>query len=206
MAVTKLSNSGIKTGVLKYDSMLAGNPAYDPSAFFFIASASPSGTNTVTFSSIPQTYKVLQILVVARSSASSSSLNEDDFYMQFNGDSASNYNTTYLLGEGSGTGNSGNFGGAGAWIGKAIENDSASGNFGVAVVTIEDYTNTTTFKPFRSFLGAVQPVAPSTGYNGRTGLNGGMWRSTSAINSIAVYLINGSYVSGSTVFLYGIKG
>lgn len=49
MAVTRLSNSGIKTGVLKYDSSLAGYPGAMPAP---TATATGSTTATVAFSTI----------------------------------------------------------------------------------------------------------------------------------------------------------
>lgn len=187
--------------------MLAGNAAYDPSAFFLIASATPTGT-TVSFTSIPQTYKVLQLRIQARTARTGQSLKEDDIYMRFNSDATAGiYNTNYLFGEGGGNVNDGSFSAEGAYVGIAVANDSASGNFGCTIINVENYTNTTTFKPYRAFQGVAQPIAPSGSYYGRTGLIGGMWRSTSAITTVGFYTGSGqSFVTGTTFSLYGIKG
>ena len=67
MAVTKASNSGIKTGILKYDSFLAGNAAYDPAATWLIASTTlTAAQGWVEFTNIPSTYTSLQLRITGR--------------------------------------------------------------------------------------------------------------------------------------------
>ena len=85
MAVTKISNSGIKTGVLKYDSMLAGNAAYDPAATWLIQRVNGTGSSTaITFSSIPQTYQHLQIRAIMKNAYTANANVIDNLYMTFN--------------------------------------------------------------------------------------------------------------------------
>ena len=92
MAVTKLSNSGIKTGVLKYDSMLAGNTAYDPSATWLIQRVAGTGSSaTITFSNIPTNYKHLQIRALGKNSSTATFTGLRTCTIQFNSDTGANY-------------------------------------------------------------------------------------------------------------------
>ena len=70
MATSRIKTSSILQGFPKSRSLLAGNAAYDPAATFLIQRTTLSSTGTVTFTSIPQTYKHLQIRFLARHSAS----------------------------------------------------------------------------------------------------------------------------------------
>ena len=69
-----------------------------PLSFESIATATGTGSNsTLTFSSIPQTYKHLQIRVMSRGNAAT---DQDNLLIRFNGDTGSNYNSHYVFGTG----------------------------------------------------------------------------------------------------------
>lgn len=167
-------------------------------AFESIASATGTGSSgTITFSSIPSTYASLQIRGVARWNT-----NNDVLQIQFNGDTASNYTSHNLMGEGS------------TVIATGLANQSqialtASGYtwdatfYGAPlIIDIHDYASTSRFKTIRTLFGHDQNTTPS-----RILLNSGLWRNTSAISSITISTQSGSNFNTATTFaLYGIKG
>lgn len=199
MAVTKLSNSGIKTGVLKYDSMLAGNAAYDPAATWLISRQTlSSNTETVTFSNIPQTYQHLQIRVMTRLSLG---YYYPHFY--FNGvNTGGNYAQHALTADGTSAGAEGSANSNVIQL-ASTGSDLLTNNFGVNIVDIHDYASTTKFKTVRNFGGY------DNNGSGYLLLRSGVYRSTNAITSFSITTGFGAgyyLVSGTTIALYGFKG
>ena len=150
------------------------------------------GASSVSFSSIPSTYKHLQVRFIANDSAAT------DIYVRFNGDTGSNYWRHYLYGQGTAAT-------AGA---DAAANDKVSigftstsaGYFGGGVVDILDYQNTNKNKTTRSLCGY---DANGSGY---VVLFSGLWSSTAAISSMNIFPTSGNFNQYSTFALYGIKG
>lgn len=209
MAVTKLSNSGIATGgVLKYDSMLAGNPAFSPSGFDSIASVTvgAGGTSTVSFTSIPTTYKHLRLHVLAKST-STSGIGANGF-VTFNGDTGGNYSShntgTNAAGSlsTSGTANTSSIFALSAFTtsnsGTGIPNA-----YGVSIIDIVDYSNTTTTKSVIISLGKKGNLFSGTG---ESVLVSGNWRNTAAITSMTFTIDSGNFAENCVFSLYGIKG
>jgi hypothetical protein len=144
-----------------------------------------TATNTVTFSSIPQGYTDLVVVVDATSAG-------DNVLARINGDTGSNYSFTRLSGNGSSA------------TSARASNQSYLNFDGAAylttgrstwVIQFMNYSNTTTFKTILS-----------RGSNAATGTdaNVNLWRSTSAITSIAFIATSNTYQTGSTFTLYGI--
>lgn len=162
---------------------------YEPIATTTLTSASSS----VTFGSIPQTYTDL-ILV---NYFATTTINEDA-YVQFNSDTASNYSRTHVRGNGS----SANSGRASSQTYCLIDLDSSGSTLNTGLQTVThfmNYSNATTFKTLISRSGTL-----GGSYTGTTLLSG-LWRSTAAITSILVGCTTNTFVSGSTFTLYGIK-
>jgi hypothetical protein len=174
-------------------SSLKSNTAYES-----IASIVPSSVSTYTFSSIPQTYKSLQL----RWTTVPASANVG-FYVRFNGVTANQYTWRELYGRGSAlainrtafTGqneiivNNYNFG--------TIASLPASG-----IIDLLDYANTSKLKTVSAIMG----MGDNSGSSG-TGaivMGSGVWNSTAAITSIE-FFSGGTFSSGSLA-LYGIKG
>jgi hypothetical protein len=177
--------------------MLAGNAAYTPPSFESIATSTPSGVSTITFSSIPSTYQHLQIRFFGIGAAN----NYGRGFVRFNGNTGANYSWHCLNGQGSA---------ASASSGVSQTSMQLIGNnWGlntstpvVAILDIHDYASTTKNKTVRSF----------NGHDGNSSLSGdinlysGMWMNTSAISSITIFLDAGNYGSSTSIGLYGIKG
>ena len=170
--------------------------AYDSIATTTLATTA----TTVTFSSIPSTYTHLQLRILARSNRGAGSGAQLTY--QFNSDTGTNYDDHYLSGDGA-TATAGNDGTSQTYIwGTLIPVASTTANaFGVSVVDILDYANTNKNKTTRGLGGF-----DSNG-GGWIYLNSGLWRSTTAINSISIICsASASFIANSSFALYGIKG
>lgn len=147
-----------------------------------------SSAASVTFSSISGTYRDL-ILVCQPLSASP----PDELVMQFNADTGSNYNTSYMHGDGSSRYAS-YYNSAGyltfhpnAYVygSRSLEN----------IAHILDYTATDKHKT---------ALIRSNTADNATAAVAGRWANTSAITSIKVYCRFGNLAAGSTFALYGV--
>jgi hypothetical protein len=154
---------------------------YDPIASITLGAASSS----VTFSAIPQTYTDLVVVIFSDQTASSPS------YVQFNGDTATNYSSTNITGDGA-TVTTGRVSTSATGI--AIATTSA--NDQISIVNIMNYANTTTNKT--SLIRRNDAAA-------QISLVAGLWRSTAAITSIRLFSNSSTFTSNSTFNLYGIK-
>jgi hypothetical protein len=163
-------------------------------AFDSIATSTPTGTNTVTFSSIPGTYKHLQIRFRAANP------NFDTLGVRFNGDTGTNYTEHLIEGSGIGTaGGGGNGLGVVSRIGILSLTDVANQQ-SVGVIEIIDYASTTKTKSLRYAAGRENQAT-----SGRTVLGSGMRNNTEAITSVTLFA-PGNFTTGTTFALYGIKG
>jgi len=205
MAVTKLSNSGIKTGVLKYDSMLAGNAAFDPAATWLIQRVAGTGSSaTITFSNIPQTYQHLQLRWISKNTGTVEGI--QTISVQFNSDTAGNYITHYLRGNGStasATSSSTSETNISLLAAGTTNSTSLSNTMGAGILDIHDYKSTTKNKTIRSFYGNDANIA-STDF--RATLASGLWINTSAITSITLTSSANNFTTSSSFALYGFKG
>lgn len=159
---------------------------YTPITSVTLASAQSS----VTFSSIPQTYTDLVVVLSVKGTAAG---NDIDVIGQFNFDANSNYSWTRIYGDGTSAGSLrltsqtvlrlGNMAGSGF-------------SFSPMVLNVQNYSNTTTFK---TMLG--RPNNPHRIIDGYVNL----WRSISAITDFTILASTGNFDTGSTFALYGIS-
>jgi hypothetical protein len=151
-----------------------------------------SAASSVTFSSIPSTYTDLVLVTNSGCATVGTSI-----FFQVNGDTGSNYSTTYLYGNGTAVGSgrrTSQTTGAIAFF--AAMNTGFEHN---SITSFLNYSNTTTFKTTISRGNRASandfPAAETT-------VN--LWRNTSAITSIVVSA-GANFIVGSTFTLYGIK-
>ena len=180
--------------------------AYDSIATVTVSSP----TTTVTFSSIPSTYKHLEIRTLGR--IGSGNYGPGEVYMRFNSDTTyTNYYGHYFQAGGPtpsvGSGPSAaNSNARGLQLGMFTGGSASSSLLGGGVVTIFDYANTNKYKTSRSLAGADFNGAIG-GTGGYISLDSGFWMSTSAINRIDIQPYSTeSFQSPTTFALYGIKG
>jgi hypothetical protein len=146
-----------------------------------------SAATSVTLSSISGSYTDL-VLIVSIIGSSGVGIT-----LQYNGDTGSNYSRLNITGNGS------------AAASLAVSNDdrifiNALGNInsGIAVININNYSNTTTYKTTLSRANTVSTDAVVASVN--------TWRNTNAITSINISTnVVATYGVGSTFTLYGIK-
>jgi hypothetical protein len=162
--------------------MAAGN-TYEPIATQTLGSSAA----TVTFSSIPSTYTDLVLVVAGTASGG------DDILMQFNSDTASNYSYTILYGTGSVAGSVRGSNGTSILVDYYGAMGTGQNN---RIIQINNYSNTTTNK-----TSLVRANNAASGTDAIVGL----WRSTSAINAIRLFMGTATFATGSTFSLYGIK-
>lgn len=154
-----------------------------------------SSQANIEFTSIDSGYTDLMLLCSARSSDTANNWNIA--YIQFNTDTtASNYPTRWLYAYSTTTGS----GTANQWAGYLPNGNKTADTFGSNSIYIPNYTSSN----YKSY--SVDSVTES---NSSTlvpsQLTAGLWQSTSAINAIKLTPDAGSFVSGSSFYLYGIK-
>lgn len=170
---------------------MAAGSTYTPIATATIAN---NTTSSHTFSSIPNTYTDL-VLVVSGSLYGSA--NRTSFVVQLgNGsvDTGTNYSSTWVAGNGTTPVSSRYSNGSNLLTGHISE------AIGTTVVQFMNYANTSTYK-------TVLSRGNSLGQVGSFDVGGfvSLWRSTSAINTMKIYPNDGSfYTSGTQLTLYGI--
>lgn len=161
-----------------------------------IATITANGSSTVAFDNIPQTYTHLQLRYSGRSLNGGTT---DFTYLRFNGDStAGNYASHWLAGDGATPFSSGQTG-TGYFYGTIFPGGSATANvYGVKIVDITDYRNTSKNKTIRIIGGF-----DSNG-TGAARIVSGCWFNTNAITQIVCSVANAYDTAGSTLSLYGI--
>lgn len=167
-------------------------------AFESIATLTPSGVSTITFSSIPSTYQHLQIRIIGRTNYTSTN---DSVSVRFNGDTGSNYSYHAIQGAAGGLSTD-----AAASQTRILLNNGLAGGeagtsvFGADIIDIHDYASTSKNKTLRALNGRENNTSVSV-----IGIRSGAWYSTSAVTSITLFF-NANAQSGSVFSLYGIKG
>jgi hypothetical protein len=170
--------------------------SYESIASFTLGST----TSTVTFSSIPSTFKHLQLRYIARTNTGAS--NQDQVQARFNSDTGSNYAWHRLLGDGSSAFSTATTSVDYINIGTAARNGEPSNVFGVGIIDILDYQNTNKNKTTRTLTGE----DANSGSDELVGLYSSLWLNTSAISQIDIFSTGASFLQYSSFALYGIKG
>ena len=161
--------------------MTAG-PTYTPIATTNLGSAS-----SYTFTSIPQTYTDLILII---NDVANTSTNQG-VYLLYNNDSGSNYSRTALRANGSTA--SSFYQSNNPQL--ALAAGGSTNNPKPNIAHIMNYSNTTTYK-----------TTLSRGNDAGNGLDAmvHLWRNTAAITSIAIYENTGTFSTNATATLYGI--
>ena len=182
-----------------YASQITGHLSTNSYESIATVSVGILGQSSVTFSSIPSTYKHLQIRGIARSSRVDQ--NGSFANVTFNADSAANYSWHFMNGNGSATQ------AIGRSAQNAIEVDRwastlvTANTFGTFVIDILDYASANKNKTLR-YLGGYDGNG-----NGEIYLGSGAWyNSSTAVSSITLTEGSGNFVQYSSFALFGVKG
>jgi hypothetical protein len=201
MGVYKLSTAGgLTTPRTNYSSFLAGNPAFEIGSYFQIASVTlSSSASSIDFTSIPSTYKHLQIRGIARDvTAGTGSQNAS---IQVNG-SSTGYSLHYVAGNSTSVFTDWASNASQSYLYPVVSGGAASNIFSSIVIDILDYANTYKYKTFRCLSGL------DLNGTGTARFASGSWQNTNAISSISLFTYGGSgnLAQYSSFALYGIKG
>jgi hypothetical protein len=166
-------------------------------------SVGSGGTTSATFDLTGITgYTHLQLRTIAKAGGTAGATT---LCLRFNSDSGNNYNSHYLLSDGTVT-EAGAYTAANATtqsclIG-AISGSSVT-PFGISVIDIFDYNNSNKYKTLRSLIGTELNTTDRTS---AIQLKSSVWKSTNAITSITVINYEGNgFAQYSHFALYGIK-
>ena len=144
-----------------------------------------ASASSVTFSSIPASYRDLVLVADGTTAAS-----DGYVVLQFNGDTGSNYSNVFMTGFGSTTES---IASTNTSIRRALMGNSQSN----IIWQLLDYSATDKHKT----------VLSRSGSNGSTNVAAaaGRWANTAAVTSIAISSESSTFSSGSTFSLYGIE-
>ena len=173
----------------------AGTPAvtnsYESIATVTVGSG---GSSSISFSSIPSTFKHLQIRGIVAGTGNSA----DWFSVNLNGTTSSYRHT--LFGTGSAAGAQS---GANGLLGLAVTQLAAGSSiFGAFVVDVLDYADTNKNKTLRALAGREQNGYGTSYVN----LGSSLYNSTTAVSSLTITPETASFAQYSQFALYGIKG
>jgi hypothetical protein len=165
------------------------------------------GSSSIAFTSIVGTYKHLQIRGILQTNRSGYVV--DLTKVQFNSDTGANYSSHNLFGGYNTTPNvTANANTSSNHMQFNGLNSSVSASvFTGVVMDILDYSNTNKYKTVRNLQGYdINGTAGTGSLGGTIALSSGSWRSTSAVTSISISMIDGTLFNQySTLALYGVK-
>lgn len=157
-----------------------------------VITVGPTAVSDVTFTNIPSTYTHLQIRGINLQDTIG------NVWMRLNSDTASNYSTHDLAGDGA---SASVYAGANQdKILVGVGRSTSASYAGAAVIDILDYANTNKYKTTRALAGA--DVNGATGY---IVFRSGSWRNTNAITTIKIFPDSGNFNQYTQFALYGVK-
>lgn len=186
-------------GIVASGNYPRSNPSYDSIATVTVGAG---GSSTVSFTSIPGTYKHLQVRYLAQTNRGT--FGTDNILIRLNSDTGSNYSLHALTGDGASV-----TAGAGSSTTQFLSQATGSGassTYGAGVMDLLEYANTSINKTARILSGA-DHNGTIAGYGGQILFSSGNWRNTSAVTTIQFRPEFGSaFTQYSHFALYGIKG
>lgn len=152
------------------------------------------GASTIDFTSIPQTYTDLKIVLSARTTNAAT---RDFLYLKFNS-SSTGWNERRIYGNGSGANT---FASSTSFVGYLNGANATSSVFGSLEIHIPNYASATQKALF------CDAVSENNATESWLSLGAILWANTAAITSITLYLpdTSASFVQYSSASLYGIK-
>ena len=180
------ARGGLSANAYGWGALTGGGTSFES-----ISSADGTGSSgTITLSSIPATYKHLQLRI-------SMVATSGDCGLRVNSDSGTNYARHIIRGSGSAASA---FGVASTDVAANLFPGGITGSYAsVAVIDILDYASTSKYKTFRIFSGQRY-----TG-SGYLEICSGLWMNTNAITSISLVNATTNWGTSTRVSLYGIK-
>ena len=158
-----------------------------------------SGTGSITFSSIPQTYTHLQLVYRIKVAKI---VGPHGLVIRFEGDGAANYSFNYIQTNNATVTGFTAIGSTLPIVGVVPGAGGTAGYFGTGIITISNYRDTSYQKRWNVSSSFMDTTAASSYVR----QSGGLWTSTSAITQITLLDDSGtnSHLTGSTATLIGI--
>ncbi len=150
--------------------------------------------SSVTFSSIPQGYTDLKICYSARSVVNG----ETAMNIYFNGSTTAVYDRRSLAGDGSTASSAVATSQAEIFAGRVPANDYTASTFGNTEIYIPNYTGSNNKSV------SFDSVSENNATTAYQVLIAGLWRNTSAITSMTLFIAGANIAANSTFTLYGI--
>ena len=183
------------SGLLSGAGAPASTNSYESIASYSVGAG---GVSNIEFTSIPSTFKHLQLRLALRGSATGSFISPP---LQVNGDTASNYGQHYLVGSGTAASSGANTPSSAFFYPDCAGSSAAASCFAITVFDLLDYADTNKYKTGRALTGL------DLNGSGDIELISCLWRSTAAVTSIKITApSSGTFVQYSHAALYGIKG
>lgn len=170
----------------------AAIPAYELISTVDVTTAPTS----IVFSSIPQTYKHLQIRWVAKSSGSTGA--SSNMNITING-ATSGYSEHEMVGNGTAVSSTNNFNQSDITLSRSIAQATTTGAVSAGILDILDYSSTTKNKTIKAFYGL-------TNVETLVRLVSGLFGNTAAITNLTFTTGSGNFTNVTRFSLYGIKG
>jgi hypothetical protein len=172
----------------------AGEPAL-VSDFELIATAFGTGSSgVITFSSIPQTYKHLQIRYTAKNSSSATQMN-----ITMNAITSGVYSRHSLLGNGSSVTSTAATSQTAIPLVESMASSTTASAVAAGVIDLLDYSSTSKNTTLRAFYGMADNI-------NRVYLSSGLYNQTTAVSSLTLTASANNFAALSRFSLYGIKG
>lgn len=172
---------------------ITGSGGASLSSYESIATATGTGSSgTITFSSIPSTFKHLQVRIHQITASGSNDIN-----LTMNNDTGANYAVHYLYGTGSSVSATG-FIGMTFIKAAGVYDTATTTQANVSIVDILDYVSTTKNKTARIIEGV------DKNGTGSISIDSGLWLNTAAINRLD-FTSGSNFATTTRIALYGIK-
>jgi hypothetical protein len=204
MAIRFISKATVKNKLVRSSNVWDGTAVYSPFTLvgnydaLATVTVPSGGLSSITFAGIPTTgYSHLQVRYLARGTESAAGVGIRE---RFNGDTSSSYATHQLYGDGSSVTASAVSSVGQMQIGGMTGATAGSNIFGVGILDILDYANTTKNKTVRCLDGR-----DINGSGGLLLLESGVWLKTNAIDTVLIYPSSGNFAQYSQFALYGVK-
>ena len=146
--------------------------------------------SSITFSSLDTLASGYRDLVIICTLKTNGALNA--LFMRFNGDTGSNYSRVSMTGNGS---TASSYSGTGDSI-RSVIAQLDNTNFNETIFQIFDFSQTDKHKSVLARMNNTGQGVEAGAYR---------WASTSAITSVTIFPDSNQFVSGTTIYLYGIS-
>jgi hypothetical protein len=186
------------TGLTLSGTTLSANPGSGAvGSEVLISEQTPSGTGTVSFTSIPATYRDLVVRVRGAGTTASTTVNIN---ATLNNDAAAHYHGEILSVSNGATNSISAINDTHVSLGNVPGSTATAGSSAYIEMTIGDYRGTTFNKEVFVHEGW---RSAATGTGVQVGIIAYNWADTSAVNRVDVIMASGSFATGTVVSLYG---